>query len=148
MTAKATPTLFLSFQASSTLVTASSSTVALINGTQACNVFWQVTSSATLGTSSSFIGTIMALTSIGLNTSATLQGRALARNAAVTLDKNTITKPTCASASTSTTDTSKTGLPDTGVGATKNSNFWQIALLAGLTAVLVSYYLVRRKKTN
>lgn len=84
------------FQASSDLITASSSVVQLTNGTQACNVFWQVTSSATLGSSSTFVGTIMALTSIGLNSSATMNGRALARNAAVTLNQNTITQPTCA----------------------------------------------------
>ena len=84
------------FQASSTLVTASSSSVTFSGGAQACNVFWQVGSSATIGTSTSFAGTIMADQSIALQTNATLVGRALARIAAVTLDHNTITRPTCA----------------------------------------------------
>ncbi|HEX9804815.1 MAG TPA: ice-binding family protein [Candidatus Dojkabacteria bacterium] len=83
------------FQAGSTLTTAGSSVVALTNGTQACNVFWQVGSSATLGTNSTFRGNIFALTSITLTTGATLQGRALARNGAVTMDSNTISVAYC-----------------------------------------------------
>ena len=83
------------FQAASTLITASSSKVNLINGGQACHVFWQVGSSATLGTYTDFIGNILALTSITLNTGATVNGRLLALNGAVTLDSNTITKSVC-----------------------------------------------------
>ncbi len=99
------------FQASSDLVTASNSVVQLINGAQACNVFWQVSSTATLNSSSTFVGTIMALTSINLLSGATVQGRVLARNGAVSLDANTITAPsTCAvSASSTTTTTGTTG---------------------------------------
>ncbi len=85
------------FQASSDLVTASNSVVELENGAQACNVFWQIGSSATLSSASTFVGTLMALTSATLDTGATVQGRILARNGAVTLDANTITiPPTCA----------------------------------------------------
>jgi hypothetical protein len=91
------------FQAASTLITASNSTVQLINGAQACNVFWQVGSSATLGTATNFVGTIMALTSATLNTGATVVGRVLARNGAVTLDTNTITDASCAAGTTVTT---------------------------------------------
>ncbi|TSI14664.1 DUF3494 domain-containing protein [Brevibacterium aurantiacum] len=83
------------FQVGSTLTTASASSVSLIGGAQACNVFWQVGSSATLGTNTSFVGTIMALTSASLVTGTTIDGRALARNGAVTLDSNVITAPGC-----------------------------------------------------
>jgi hypothetical protein len=87
------------FRTGSTLITAAGSAVVMINGGgQGCNVFWQVGSSATLGTTTTFVGTIMALTSITLNTGATIQGRALARNGAVTLDTNVITRTTCAGA--------------------------------------------------
>jgi Ice-binding-like/Bacterial Ig domain len=84
------------FQAGSTLTAGSGSRVLLTGGAQACNVFWQVGSSAAIGTSSAFVGNILALTSISMTTGATLDGRALARNGAVTLDTNTITKATCA----------------------------------------------------
>ena len=84
------------FQAASTLITATDSDFDLINGADACNVYWQVGSSATLGTNSSFVGTIMALESISLTTGATVEGRVLARNGAVTLDTNTITNAECA----------------------------------------------------
>jgi hypothetical protein len=83
------------FQAGSTLKTAWSRRVNLINGASACNVFWQVGSSATLGTGSTFRGSILALTSITVTTGVTIHGRVLARNGAVTLDTDTITRPTC-----------------------------------------------------
>ena len=81
------------FQVGSTLTTLGSTQVILAGGAQAKNVFWQVGSSATLGTNSIFEGTIMALQAITLDTGATLTGRALARNAAVTLDSNAVTAP-------------------------------------------------------
>lgn len=82
------------FQIGSTLTTATSANIALTNGTQAKNVWWQVGSSATLGTSTTFRGNIIALTSITLNDNATMLGRALTRNGAVTLGTgNTITLP-------------------------------------------------------
>ena len=76
------------FQTGSTLVTSTSRQVLLINGALAANVFWQVGSSATIGVSSVFKGTILAYQSITLSTGAALDGRALARNGAVTLDAN------------------------------------------------------------
>jgi hypothetical protein len=79
----------------SALTTASASSVVLLGGAQACNVYWQIASSATLGTTSTFRGNILALTSISLTTGATVEGRVLARNGAVTLDTNTITRPSC-----------------------------------------------------
>lgn len=80
------------FQMGSTLITASNSSVEMINSVNACEVYWQVGSSATLGTETDFLGNIVALTSITLNTDATiLDGRALARNGAVTMDSNLIT---------------------------------------------------------
>ena len=81
------------FQAGSTLITAGNSQVVLINGAQAGNVFWQVGSSATLGTDSTFAGSILALTSITLTTGANVEGRVLARNGAVTMDSNHVGLP-------------------------------------------------------
>jgi|SRR5579872_2166235 len=81
------------FQIPSTLITASGSQVILAGGATANNIFWQVGSSATLGSSSIFYGNILALTSITENSAATLNGRALARNGAVTLQANAIANP-------------------------------------------------------
>lgn len=83
------------FHVESALTTASTSRVNLIGGAQSKNVFWQIGSSATLGTNSVFAGNIMALASITLNTGTTLNGRALARNGAVTLDSNPVNVPPC-----------------------------------------------------
>lgn len=96
LTLKGSLTSVWIFQATSDLVFASSSSVHFIGGAQACNVFWQVGSSATVGTSASIAGTIMALTSITVDHAATIKGRVLARTGAVTLDNNTIVRPGCA----------------------------------------------------
>jgi LPXTG-motif cell wall-anchored protein len=101
--AQGNPNAVFIFQAASTLITASNSTVALINGADPCNVYWQVGSSATLGTGSTFIGNVLALTSITANTGVTIQGRLLARNGAVTLDTNVVNRPDCAPPTTPTT---------------------------------------------
>ncbi|TDB79602.1 ice-binding family protein [Micromonospora sp. KC721] len=89
------PAAVFIFQIDSTLITASNSSVVFINGASPCNVYWQVGSSATIGTGTQFVGNILAQTSITMNTGATLQGRALAQTGAVTLDTNTITAPVC-----------------------------------------------------
>ena len=81
------------FQMASTLTTTTGRQVRLTGSALASNVFWQVGSSATLGSTSVFAGTIMADQAIALNTGATLNGRALAQVAAVTLDSNVIVKP-------------------------------------------------------
>ncbi len=83
------------FKTGSTLTTASNSKVKLTNGAQQCNVFWQVGSSATLGSATAFVGNILALTSITLTTGANLSGRALARNGAVSLDTNNVSVSAC-----------------------------------------------------
>jgi hypothetical protein len=93
--AQGNPSAVFIFQIASTLTTGSGSHIVLANGAKACNVFWQVGSSATLGTNSVFKGNIMALTSISITTGVNLEGRALARNGAVTLDTDTITGCTC-----------------------------------------------------
>lgn len=101
LNAQGDPNAQFVFQIGSTLTTASGSSVVTINGgsTPGCTVFWQVGSSATLGTTTAFEGHVLALTSITLNTGATiLYGSALARNGAVTLDTNRIS--TCSGPTT------------------------------------------------
>ena len=78
----------------STLTTTAGRQVVLSGGAKAANIFWQVGTSATLGTTTAFKGTIMADQSITLNTGATLEGRALARIGGVSLASNTIVVPT------------------------------------------------------
>ncbi|MFH1320934.1 MAG: ice-binding family protein [Bacteroidota bacterium] len=80
-------------QIASTLITTSGRKVILSGGALASNIFWQVGTSATLGTTSVFKGTIMADQSISLNTGATIEGRLLARIAAVTIEGSTVVKP-------------------------------------------------------
>jgi LPXTG-motif cell wall-anchored protein len=101
--AKGDPNAVFIFQAASTLTINTSSRVSLVNGAGWCNVFWKVGSSATIGTSSVFVGTVLALTSISAKTNASIEGRLLARNGAVTLDSNTFTLPTCRTTSATTT---------------------------------------------
>lgn len=114
--AQGDPDAVFIFQAGSTLITETTSVVALANGAQACNVFWQIGSSATLGSSSTFVGTLLALTSVTANTGAAVSGRLLARNAAVTVDSNTITRPACAVAPTTTVTSSGTNTTQLGAG--------------------------------
>jgi Ice-binding-like len=91
LNAQGDPNAVFVFEIGSTLTTASASSVVFSNGGQGDSLFWQVGSSAVLGTTTAFQGNILALTSITMNTSATIGcGRALARNGAVTMDTNTV----------------------------------------------------------
>jgi hypothetical protein len=102
------------FQIGSSLTTASGSSVLLIGDASPCNVYWQIGSSATLGTGTSFAGSIMALTSATLTTGVTVEGRVLARNGSVTLDTNVINAPNCDAPPTDTGG-SATATPTRGV---------------------------------
>ncbi|MDF1499681.1 MAG: ice-binding family protein [Anaerolineales bacterium] len=142
------------FKSDSTLITSSESSV---TGGDPCNVWWRVVSSATLGTDSSFIGNILADTSISLNTGATLDGRAFARTGSVTLDNNIITGNACLPpaptatappaptatappAPTAPSTTPVVGLPDTG-GAPIRNNIdrpWSLVIVGGFTAIALA----------
>ena len=120
------PNAVFIFQIASTLITASASSVKVLNGAQACHVYWQVGTSATLGTTSSFKGTIMALTSIAVTTGTVVEGRALARNGEVTLNNNVFTMPGCntgtkTAPTTTTAGGTKTGPTTTAAGGTKTA---------------------------
>ena len=157
--------------APTTLVTAPGARVVLTGGAQPCQVFWRVTSSATLATSTQFVGNIMANTSIQLQTGATLNGRALARTAAVTLDTNRIIQPTGCGYNapdfvapppgstlpptlppTVTTDVTPSptpavpGVPRAGVGSSPAVDVWWIPVV--LAVVLASAGAVGWRKSN
>ena len=119
------------FQIGSTLVTAASTTVLLVNGAQACNVFWQVGSSATLGANSNFSGTILASASASLGAGVNVEGRVLASTGAVTLINDTINTPACA--------------PSSGVSATPlfDTARWPVVVLA--FALGVGVLILRRR---
>ncbi len=91
--AEGDPTAEFVFNIGSTLTTAAGASVSLINGASICNVYWRVGTSATIGAGSAFVGSILAQSSVTLNTGASLAGRALARTGAVTLDNNAVTIP-------------------------------------------------------
>jgi hypothetical protein len=95
LNAQGNPAAVFIFRVGTALTTASGSIVSVINGGSTCNVFWQIATSATLGTTSSFGGNILALASITLTTGANLSGRALARSGAVTLDGNNVSAAAC-----------------------------------------------------
>ena len=161
------------FQMNTTLVTASYSNIQLINGARFCRIFWQVGSSATLGEYSTFVGHILALTSITVNTRATIYGQLLARNGAVTLLSNTIINGFCGYPTSGTpypgmtqvyyypplTSTSiggirpfpyATNLPPTGDTTSDRSAPGILAVGAGFVLILagISLYLFKRKKAK
>ncbi len=139
------------FKTVSTLITSPGSSV---TGGDPCNVWWRIGSSATLDTTTSFIGNIFALTDIAMNTGATLNGRVLAQTGQVTLDSNTITGPICAvlpeatatgtpTAAPETTPAPEatsvpavSGLPDTGGAPIRNDAFpWGLVFAGGFGTI-------------
>jgi hypothetical protein len=128
------------FKMVSTLTTASNSSVQVTNGGVDCNVFWQVGSSATIGTTTQFTGNILALTSIALQNGASVSGRALARNGAVTMDTNHVGFSGCAASTTTASPTpvdqtpspTPAGLPSTGGPSSQGDQIPWTLLLAGL----------------
>lgn len=153
--AQGDPNAVFIFQSDSTLITASNSSVSLINGAQACNVFWQVGSSATLGTGSNFQGTIMAQQAITDNGGSTINGRLLASVQAVTLNNTNVFRSVCAAAvipavvagdggsdgggsdgaSSGNGTRSIVGLPNTGGAPIRNDDFPWVLLFAGSLAI-------------
>jgi len=151
------------FKSASTLITSGEARVV---GGDPCNVWWREVSSATLGTGTVFVGNILALTSISLQTGASLNGRALAQTGAVTLDDNAITGSACLTAASSSSSspvissspsvlgssssasaTVVPKLPNTGTGPEpKNLASWSAASLAGIVVILGSLYLVRKRR--
>ena len=117
------------FQASSDLIMGTGSKIILINSARYCRVFWQVSSSATIKTGSQFVGHIFALTSITVETNATVNGQLLARNGAVNIHSNVITNALCTtliSTSSSPSPSSSTTNPRTGEAPV---NSWPLAIL-------------------
>ena len=102
LNAQGDPNAQFVFVIGSTLTTASASSVILTNGASPCNVYWKVGSSATLGSTTAFIGNLMALQSVSLNNGATVVGRILARNGQVSLINNVLGTGNCATGSATT----------------------------------------------
>ena len=149
------------FQIAQTLTVSSSVKVVLSGGAQASNIFWQVAGQTTLGTGSNFSGNILDQTAIVLNTGATLNGRALAQTA-VTLDADIVSIPTVSTPTPTITPTPtptptitptppllvvSPKLPNTGIGFDEKGTPWNIVILAGVFAVSIFFYFVRRKQT-
>ncbi|MEX1254908.1 MAG: ice-binding family protein [Dehalococcoidia bacterium] len=150
------------FKTVSTLTTAVGSTVALIGGAQPCDVFWQIGSSADLFTDTTFVGNILALTSINLQNGTSIDGRALARNGAVTMDSNTVSNSSCVAGTTPTTTpaastpgatptgaTPAAGFPPTGAGAQGDDGMpWVEVLVAWSLAGLGVLALALRRRVR
>jgi ice-binding like protein len=142
------------FQMATTLVTFDSSDVNLIGSASPCNVWWQVGSSATLGTNSNFTGNILALTSIQVLTNVVVDGRVLARNASVTLDDDNIDASGCIAAPSPSPSPSPTsqvtpvpsGGVQTGGGPTAGSQDAGLLVLGGaLLAAAAATFAIRRR---
>jgi hypothetical protein len=145
------------FKTVSTLTTAAGSTVDLIGGADPCDVFWQIGSSADLFTDTTFVGNILALTSINLQNGTSIDGRALARNGAVTMDSNTVSNSSCVAGTTPTTTpaaptpgaTPTVSLPPTGAGPHRDAGVpWAEVLAAGSLAGLGVLALGLRRRVS
>lgn len=150
--AQGDPNAVFIFKSPSTLITAAGSNIVLVNGARPCRVFWQVTSSATLGTNSHFVGHLFALTSIAAQTGATVTGQLLARNGAVTLDSNVITNVQCATAPGSTATSDTVGSEETptinGGELPKTASPWYNLLLAGVGLTFLGVVGLKNRKTH
>ena len=153
--AKGDPNAVFIFKSASDLITASGSNIKLINGARPCGVYWQVTSSATLGTGSHFVGHLMALQSIAAQTGATITGQLLARNGTVTLDTNTITNVQCPTVPSSTDTSGTAGTAGTEESPTinggelpKTASPWYNLLLAGVALTLLGVVGLKTRKTH
>lgn len=150
LNAQSNPNAVFIFKMGSTLTTASGANVSVINGNAAssCGVSWQVGSSATLGTTTAFLGNIVALTSITLNNGASVTGRVLARNGAVTLDNNTVSSAACDGAGGYTA----TGLPGPGSGvpavATSIPTLSEWAMIMLVALLAVTGFVTMRRQTR
>ena len=146
------------FKTDSSLITASGSSVNLVNAARYCRTFWKVGSSATLGSNSHFTGHIFALTSIAAQTGATVQGQLLARNGAVTLDTNTITNGLCATIATPSPTPTPTPSPTPGTTGTNGTvsggrlpttgSPWYNVLFAGVALALIGAVGLKTRKTD
>ena len=125
------PSAIFIFQAASTLTTSTSSTMTLLHGAQACNVYWQVGSSATLGVTSTFIGHIYAHVSVTANTGASIKGQLLANTGAVTLDGNTIVNASCTTATPTPTATATATPTPTATATPCNSTISNLQFATG-----------------
>lgn len=122
------------------------STVTLVNGAQACNVFWRV-DSASIDTTASFKGNILALNSITVANGATIEGRLLARNGSVSLINDTITVPTCTTTSgDGATSTAATpGFPNSG-SASQSGDVWFALPMTIIGLVTLAIFVARKKQ--
>jgi ice-binding like protein len=130
------------FRSADTLITSGTANVV---GGDSCSVWWRVPSSATIGTNTQLTGNILALTSIALQSGATLNGRALAQTGAVTLAANTINRgPLCTATVPTAVPTTRpratkpaiSGLPNTGGAPIRNEDFpWSLVVLGGFSAI-------------
>jgi hypothetical protein len=126
------------------------STVSLVNGAQACNVFWRV-DTASINSTATFKGNVLALTSISVANGANIEGRLLARNGDVSLINDTITVPTCTTptggGAAGSGDTIVPKLPNTGEKFNYQTGIVvSLATLAFTAVVLLIVYLVRKKR--